>query len=84
MTAYVEFLANLETLCAAGRGFDKTPGGLYLFSMLFQCLAIQPGLLASLPALNSWYEATLAAETTQKVLKGESSMGEFTQYFQPA
>ena len=54
--------------------------------MLFQLIAIEPGLLASqpLPALTAWYEATLAAETTQKVLKGESSMGEFTQYFQPA
>ena len=77
-------LANLQRLCAAGRGFDKTPGALYLFSMLHQLVAIQPSLLLSFPILRAWYETTLNAEATQKVLKGHSSMGEFSQYFQPA
>jgi len=74
-------LANLERLCAAGRGFDETPGGLYLFSILHQLCLIVPSLLAGSKALSAWYAQTLNDPRTAKVLAGESTMGSFKQYF---
>ena len=75
-------LANLEKLCAAGTGFHATsPGGLYLFSILYQCYLVVPKVLAGKPALSAWFAKTLNDPRTAKVLAGESSMGAFKQYF---
>jgi len=76
-------LAYLERLCAAsaGSGFHKTPGGLYLFSILYQLCLVVPSLLAGHPSLAAWYSKTLHDPRTAKVLAGESSMGAFKQYF---
>lgn len=75
-------LANLEKLCAAGTGFHATsPGGLYLFSILYQCTLVVPAVLAGNKALSSWFTKTLNDPRTAKVLAGESSMGAWKQYF---
>ena len=77
-------LGYLEKLCAKGTGFAApSPGGLFLFSVLFQVLLVQKDALPEdrYPTLAAWYAATLANETTQKVLNGESSHGEFLPYF---
>jgi len=74
-------LDSLERLCASGRGFNETPGGLYLFSVLHQLCLIVPSLLAGRSALAAWYSKTLKDPRTVKVLSGESSMGAFKQYF---
>ena len=74
-------LASLERLCAAGRGFNETPGGLYLFSILHQACLVVPSVLAGSPALSAWYAKTLNDPRTTKVLAGESSMGAYKQYF---
>ena len=77
-------LGFIEKLCATGTGFAApSPGGLFLFSVLYQVLLVRPGALTQdvFPALAGWYAATLANETTQKVLNGESSFGPFSPYF---
>jgi len=74
-------LENLERLCAAGAGFHETPGGLYLFSVLYQLCLVVPSLLAGKAALGAWYSKTLKDPRTAKVLAGESSIGPFKQYF---
>ena len=75
-------LSNLEKLCAAGTGFHATsPGGLYLFSILYQCSLVVPTLLDGKTALSAWFSKTLNDPRTAKVLKGESSMGTWKQYF---
>lgn len=74
-------IANLERLCAKGRGFDATPGALYLFSIVHQLCLVVPAVLAGSPALSAWYAKTLNDPRTAKVLAGESSMGAFKQYF---
>lgn len=74
-------LANLEKLCAAGTGFDSTPGMLYLFSVVHQLCLVVPAVLAGKAALSAWYKKTLNDPRTAKVLAGESSMGPFKQYF---
>ena len=83
--ALPEHLGYLEELCSAGEGFDNTPGSLYLFSMLYQLALIEPDLFApgstACAELSAWYQSTLAADLTQKVLAGNSSAGEFAQYF---
>jgi hypothetical protein len=74
-------LDNLERLCAAGTGFDATPGSLYLFSVLHQLCLVVPSLLASKTTLAVWYAKTLGDPRTAKVLTGESAMGPLKQYF---
>ena len=78
-------LAKLDVLCAQGVGFEGTPGGLYLFSMLHQCALVKPDVFDAAPgqpgALAHWYKATLGKPAVERVLKGESSAGEFVQYF---
>ena len=83
--ALPQHLGYLEKLCAAGEGFDNTPGSLHLFSMLYQLDLIKPGLFApgnaACAELSAWYRTTLAADQTQKVVTGASSAGELAQYF---
>lgn len=79
-------LGYLEKLCASERssGFAApSPGGLFLFSVLYQCLLVRADSLpeGAYPTLAAWYAETLANETTQKVVKGESSAGPFSVYF---
>ena len=75
-------LDNLEKLCAAGTtGFHETPGGLYLFSILYQMRLVVPSLLDGRPTLGAWFAKTLNDPRTVKVLAGESSMGAWKQYF---
>ena len=77
-------LGYLEKLCAKGVGFAApSPGGLFLFSILYQLLLVRGDLLseAAFPTLKAWYDATLANETTKKVVEGRSSHGPFKAYF---
>ena len=79
-------LENLEKLCEAGHGFDETPGGLYLFSIIHQLCLVMPSLFVAKKGkqagtLAAWYSKTLCDPRTAKVLDGKSSMGAFKQYF---
>ena len=58
------------------------PGELYLFAVIHPAALVKDLNLSQYPNLHAWYTATLNSESTQKVLKGESKMGQLNQYFQ--
>ena len=66
----------LEKICAKSpSGFDGTPGGLFLFSVLYQLAVVKPDILSAEAnggetpaALAAWYEKTLTNDKTQKVI----------------
>jgi len=86
-------LEKLGKLCDGGShkftSSGETVGELYLWSILHQAVLVRPSLFAAGAAehngqpgaLATWYASLLADKRTSKVLSGESSMGEFKQYF---
>lgn len=81
-------LEALERLCSkrGANGFGSTPGALYLWSILHQLALVSPDMLAAAAGkqpgtLAAWYASLLREPKVQKVLSGESSMGELRQYF---
>ena len=79
----------MSALVRARDGLDRrrtaapSPGGLFLFSIVYQVLLVKADALPAetYPALAAWYASTLADATTQRVISGESSHGPFNQYF---
>lgn len=79
-----EQLKNLEALLgdkAAFTSTGQTVGELYLWAMLHQMKLVKADMFAATPKLGSFYEALEQEPRVQKVLKGESTYGEWKQYF---
>ena len=56
-------------------------GELYLFSMLYQASLVTETLFARAPRMGKWFEHLKADHRTERVLSGQSPMGELRQYF---
>lgn len=81
-------MKKLEALLSStpGDGFtvsETTTGELYLFAMLHQMKLISGDFLKDTPGLQKFYESTNGLAGVQKVLRGESAMGQLNQYFIP-
>eukprot|EP00746_Dinoflagellata_sp_MGD_P013959 gnl/MRDRNA2_/MRDRNA2_130374_c0_seq1.p1 gnl/MRDRNA2_/MRDRNA2_130374_c0~~gnl/MRDRNA2_/MRDRNA2_130374_c0_seq1.p1 ORF type:complete len:248 (-),score=53.35 gnl/MRDRNA2_/MRDRNA2_130374_c0_seq1:58-801(-) len=78
-------LMKLEKLLLAGTdkftSSGRTVGEIYLWAMLHQMKLCKPELFADVPKLGEFYARLLKDSGVQKVVKGESSMGELKQYF---
>lgn len=83
-----EHVSKLETLLAGKDKFTssgRTVGEVYLFAMLYQLILCKPQsspeLFASTPQTGLFYKTLFDDPSVQKVITGESSMGELKQYF---
>ena len=76
-------LAHLERLTPLGEQGSSlySSGELYLFAMLHQAHLVCDTIFAATPTLGEWYARLRADHRTQRVLNGESPMGELAQYF---
>lgn len=81
MSKLEEILAGKDKFTT---GEKPTVGELYIFSMLHQMKFCNEKVFDGFPALASFYEKILNDASVQKVLKGESSFGEWVDYFIPA
>ena len=75
--------ALITTFSHHCEGSKFLPGELYLFSIIHQACLVAP-FISLYPKLQAWYNEIQTSESTQKVLKGESKMGNLNQYFQSA
>lgn len=79
-------LQNLEALIGDSAAFTSTGvtvGEIYLWSVLHQIKLVKSTVLDEFAKIVAFYNRLEAREEIQKVLKGESSYGELTQYFIP-
>ena len=77
-------LSRLEQLLGDNEAFTSTnfsAGELYLWGMLYQMELVQSEVLKSTPKLGEWYASLKKDQRVQKVINGESGMGQMQQYF---
>ena len=78
-----DHLARLEKL-RGETGFTstgKTIGEAYLLGMLYQLVCCKGDCLDAYPTLKAYYTKAIADPGAQKVVSGQSPMGEWKQYF---
>jgi len=75
------FIVSIFPPGLRGRDMSVLPGELHLFAMLYQAWIIHTEVFSGYPKLGKWFDWIKANPCTQKVLKGESPMGNLKQYY---
>eukprot|EP00746_Dinoflagellata_sp_MGD_P022715 gnl/MRDRNA2_/MRDRNA2_153176_c0_seq1.p1 gnl/MRDRNA2_/MRDRNA2_153176_c0~~gnl/MRDRNA2_/MRDRNA2_153176_c0_seq1.p1 ORF type:complete len:246 (+),score=54.23 gnl/MRDRNA2_/MRDRNA2_153176_c0_seq1:99-836(+) len=76
--------SKLETLLAGKDKFTssgRTVGEIYVWAMMHQMKLCKPDMYKETPNLGRFYESLFNEPGVQKVLKGESTMGELARYY---